>query len=101
MNTRHGSVSAMAVLAVGMAMTTAAAVGLEYAARRQAHANHQRQVQAREYALGGRTLPPGDYAAGEWRLVVGPDRTTAVIHPNGTWRIAADGTESWRPGSRP
>jgi hypothetical protein len=101
MNTRHGSASGMAIIALGMAITAAAAIGLEYAARSHARTLHQRQVQGREYALGARVLPPGEYPAGEWRITVAADRTVAARHPGGSWRIAADGSESWRSGGRP
>lgn len=102
MNTRRGSASAMAVLALGMAMTTAAAIGLEYAARRAARSKHFLQVQGREYALGARALPPGEYAAaGEWRIVVDGDRGVTARHSAGTWRVLADGSATWRTGSRP
>lgn len=93
---RRGSASPMALLAIGIATATATTVAMECAARRNAYRQHLTQVQAREYALGARSLPAGDYQVGEWRIVVAADRAVSVERPGGRYAIAADGAESWR-----
>lgn len=98
MRHRRGSAGAMALLAVAIALAAAGAVGTGLAARRQAAGGHLLQVQGREFALGACALPPGAWSSGDWRITVAADRTVSASHPVGTWRIAADGSESW---SRP
>ncbi len=66
------------------------------AQRSQQARQHQVRIQAREWCLGARALPPGTILAIDgWRIAVDAQRAVSAADPRGTYRIAADGLETW------
>lgn len=93
---RRGFVLPALLLLVG-AIGILSATILTAALRRGGEARaHQVRVQGREWCLGLRSLPPGTAIdRGAWRLVRSDDGAVSAAGPQGTYRIAADGRESW------
>lgn len=93
---RHGFVLPVMLLSVGAAgMLVLVIIGSAASRAREARA-HQARVQGREWCLGARALPvAGIITVGAWRVTVDATHTTSASGPLGTYRIAADGHESW------
>jgi hypothetical protein len=83
----------LAAGAIGLLATTILAGAAQ---RTQQSRQHQARIQGREWCLGARTLPPGTVLAIDgWRIMVGEQRVVSASDQRGTYRIAADGRESW------
>lgn len=83
----------LAAAAIGM---LAATILVGVAQRSQQARQHQARVQGREWCLGARALPPGTVlSSGPWRIAVDAQGAVSAADPRGTYRIAADGRESW------
>ena len=93
---RRGFVFMQLLLAAGVAGILALVIVADTAQRARQARIHQVRVQGREWCLGARLLPPGTVVEeGAWRIAVAADRAVSAAGPLGTYRIAADGGESW------
>jgi hypothetical protein len=93
---RRGFVLPVVLLLSGAVSLLAATIVVGATQRTHQVRQHQNRVQAREWCLGIRRLPPGTMLTVDgWRLVVDADGAVSAGDARGTWRIAADGVESW------
>ena len=92
---RHGFVFPAVMLTAGAAGVLVLAIIGSAAARAREARQHQARVQGREWCLGAQSLPASEFAIGAWRISVDSTHATTAIGPLGTYRIAADGRESW------
>lgn len=92
---RHGFVFPAIILTSAAAGVLVMAIIGSAAARAREARLHQARVQGREWCLGAQSLPASEFAIGAWRIRVDAAHATAAVGPLGTYRIAADGRETW------
>lgn len=93
---RRGFVMPALLLAAGAAGLLTFTIVAGAAQRSRLATQHQARVQGREWCLGARVLPPGSACTvGSWRIVVDRRRDVSASDVRGTYRITAEGTESW------
>lgn len=93
---RRAFVLPVVLLTSGAIALLAATIVVGATQRARQVSQHQAQVQAREWCLGARRLPLGSVLTVDgWRLEIDAAGAVSARDARGTWRIAADGTESW------
>jgi hypothetical protein len=93
---RRAFVLPVVLLTSGAIGLLAATIVVGATQRAQQARQHQARVQAREWCLGARLLPPRSVVTVDgWSLAVDADGAASAGDVRGTWRIAADGAESW------
>lgn len=93
---RRGFILPVVLLLAGAIGLLATTILAGTAQRTHQARQHQARIQAREWCLGARALPPGSVLAVDgWRIVVDAQSSVSAADPRGTYRIAADGRETW------
>jgi len=93
---RRAFVLPTVLLASGAIGLLVAAIAVGAAQRSYQARQHQARVQAREWCLGARLLPPGSVLTVDgWNLAVDAAGGASAGDVRGTYRIAHDGAESW------
>ena len=93
---RRGFILPSVLLLAGAIALLATTILVGTAQRSHQARQHQARIQGREWCLGAQALPSGtDMSIGVWRIVVDPQRGISASDARGTYRIAADGGESW------
>ncbi len=93
---RRGFVFPMLMLSAAAAGMLALAITVAAAQRAHAARAHQVRVQGREWCLGARQLPDGAVLVqGSWTITVADHHAVTAASALGTYRMAADGRESW------
>jgi hypothetical protein len=93
---RQGFVLPAMLMSAGAAsLLVVAIIGATVSRAREARL-HQARVQGREWCLGARTMAnPGVVEIGAWQVSIDAAHSASASGPLGTYRIAADGHESW------
>lgn len=93
---RRGFVLPALLLAASAAGLLTTALLVAVAQRSYRARQHQACIQGREWCLGAVHLAAGtELDVGGWRITVASAGAVSAAGPRGTYRIAADGRESW------
>ncbi|MBA2482028.1 MAG: hypothetical protein H0V44_15290 [Planctomycetes bacterium] len=98
MNRQGMVITAVIFIITGAAMIVGITIAAQGALRRVEVSDRAARVQGREWCIGASTLAEGaQVTSGAWNVTRATGNERTASGPRGTYRISADGRESWIP----